>query len=125
MKRDIDLVRKLLLEIERDPKLDGTHFQAGTAAGFDLDPAEYSDAEVAYHLTMLIEEGFVTGSKETPLVSSLTWKGHEFLDTVRDAEVWRLTKEGAKKAGVASVQLLWAIGTAVAKQKLAEHGIHL
>src|ERR1700692_3539758 len=91
MERDMDLVRELLLAIERDPKLDGTlWFQAGTTGGFDI--AGHSDAEVVYHVRMLIEEGFVAGKMMTPtavLVTRLTWKGHEFLDTVRDGEIWR------------------------------------
>jgi hypothetical protein len=59
------------------------------------------------------------------VINRLTFKGHEFLDTVRDSEVWKLTKESAQKAGVASVQVLFEIGKAYAKQKLAEHGISL
>ena len=39
------------------------------------------------------------------VINRLTFNGHEFLDTVRDGEIWKLAKEGATKAGVASVQV--------------------
>jgi hypothetical protein len=39
------------------------------------------------------------------LPKRLTWNGHEFLDAVRDDEVWRRTKEGARKAGNAGTLL--------------------
>ncbi|MNE98660.1 hypothetical protein D3C80_1972110 [compost metagenome] len=50
----------------------------------------------------------------------LTYKGHEFLDTVRDPEVWRRTKEGAEKAGVAGLAMLLELGKAYGKQLLKE-----
>jgi Hypothetical protein (DUF2513) len=28
---------------------------------------------------------------------NLTWQGHEFLETVRDPDVWERTKEGASR----------------------------
>jgi hypothetical protein len=56
----------------------------------------------------------------------LTFQGHEFLDTVRDPEIWRRTKEGASKIGGAGVELLLTVGKAYAKQVLQEKlGIHL
>jgi hypothetical protein len=58
-------------------------------------------------------------------VGALTWRGHEFLDTVRDGEIWRQTKETATKVGAASFQAIFAIATAAIKQKLTEHGIPL
>lgn len=131
LKRDIDLVREILLAIERDPRMHGGQTEgamtwlAASAADFGLDRAVHSDEEVAYHVRMLIEEGFVTGRKQFPLVGALTWKGHEFLDTVRDGEIWRQTKDTAAKAGAYSLQALFAIATEIAKQKLRDLGIGL
>jgi hypothetical protein len=52
----------------------------------------------------------------------LTWNGHEFLEAVRDPEVWRRTKEGAKAAGNAGLGFMWelakAYGKHVAKERL-------
>ncbi|MDF2900348.1 MAG: hypothetical protein K0Q62_407 [Phenylobacterium sp.] len=54
------------------------------------------------------------------LPKRLTFRGHEFLDTIRDPEVWRLTQEGAAKAGGAGVQFLWELGKAYARQVAKE-----
>ena len=50
----------------------------------------------------------------------LTYRGHEFLDTIRDEEVWRRTKAGVTKMGGASIELLWEIGKAYGKQVAQE-----
>lgn len=51
--------------------------------------------------------------------------GHEYVDTIRDGEVWRKTKEVAGKAGAFSLQLLLESGKAVIKQELVKYGVHL
>jgi hypothetical protein len=55
----------------------------------------------------------------------LTYDGHELLDTIRDGELWKLTKDTAKKAGVGGLKILFDVGRSLAKQKLLEHGVHL
>ena len=51
---------------------------------------------------------------------------NEFLDTVRDGEVWRRTKAGAEKAGVAGLAVLLELGKAYGKEVLKEKlGIEL
>jgi DNA-binding PadR family transcriptional regulator len=60
----------------------------------------------AYHLVQLVEAGLLDGSTKMASVGNiiifkLTWKGHEFLDDIRDPEIWGKTKERAKTiAGV-------------------------
>ena len=53
-----------------------------------------------------------------PLVSGLTWQGHEFLDTVRDPEIWRKTKERAGSVASVGVSFIWEIAKAELKAKL-------
>lgn len=56
----------------------------------------------------------------------LTIRGHEFLDTIRDREVWRLTKASAEKAGGVSLAVMLALGKAYGKQVLKDRlGIDL
>src|SRR5271168_1413728 len=100
MKRNMDLIRALLLKVESDPPP-----RAGeTATGFDV--AGYTDAEVLYHLDLLAQAEFVSGDARNSKVVDvggqptrvalykLTWQGHEFLDSVRDPETWKKAKEG-------------------------------
>jgi hypothetical protein len=120
MKRDMDLIREILLAIER---LD-------TGADDDLDVVvDGVDPRVVNaHLRLLDEAGFIN-AHEIPddteefshfVPTRLTWSGHEFLDAVRDPEVWRRTKAGAAKAGGAGVEFMWELAKAYGKQLLKE-----
>jgi Hypothetical protein (DUF2513) len=60
MKRDMDLIRKLLLAIETDPRLDGMRV-AHFAEPADLGLGDTSTEEVRYQLTLLMEAGFIDG----------------------------------------------------------------
>jgi hypothetical protein len=119
MKRDMDLIRTLLLRIEADPQFDGTYQIQPDGPG-DLGITNHSYAEVAYHLNQLIDEGFMKGSHtmQMPLISQLTWNGHELLDDIRDPDVWRKTKERAKTITSVGLGFLWEIAKAEVKAKL-------
>ncbi len=90
-----------------------------------------SQQETAYHVELLAEAGFLQAKRLVTFQlydwkpTRLTYAGHEFLDTVRDNEIWRLTKEGAQKVGAHSVTFLFEVGKAILKQKAVEHGISL
>jgi Hypothetical protein (DUF2513) len=122
MKLDKDLVREILLQVEASPDpLDWV----------DITVPGHSEEEIAYHVQILDEADYIEAEN---LISSsgydwrakrLTYEGHEFLDTIRDAEAWRFTKETAKSAGVAGIKALFDIGKSYARQKLIEHGVHL
>lgn len=119
MKLDQDLVREILLAIEaskNDPK-----------EGIDLVLKNRSSRAISYHVLLLTEAGFIL-SRDAFLTHNtslwqptrLTYKGHEFLDTVRDEEIWRRTKTGAEKAGGAGLGLLLELGKAYGKQVLED-----
>ncbi len=122
MKFDKDAVRDILLAIEdsSDPMQPLT-----------LTFPSRSDVEVSYHVQILSEAGLVDAINFSSSgdydwkPTRLTFDGHEYLDTIRDTEVWRLTKEGAKKVGSGSISVLLEIGKGIVKQKLIEHGFHL
>ena len=124
MTRDMDLVRDLLLQIEADPKLNGIGmYVVGTDAGegrFEV-PGR-SNQEVVYHLRQLIEAGYIKGKLTLTGAgfSQLTWQGHELLDSIRDPEAWRRTKEGARKVGSASLDFMWQLAKAYGKQLAKE-----
>ena len=124
MKLDQDLVREILLAVEgsREDPLGWTEL--------NLEGREPLD--VSYHVMLLHEAGFIVGQDLSSddglewLPKRLTYKGHEFLDTVRDGEVWRRTKAGAEKAGVAGLGILLELGKAYGKEVLKEKlGIEL
>lgn len=123
MKLDKDLVREILLALEKD---DGDPF-----GWKDLTFDDHTQEEVAYHVCILAEGGFLIAMDLSTMDGAdwrsqrLTYDGHEFLDTIRDNQVWKLTKETAKKAGVGGLKVLVEVGKSYAKQKLIEHGVHL
>jgi Hypothetical protein (DUF2513) len=120
MKRDMDFVRDLLSKIE---EADGRRDMV------ELMPPDASDDDwkkYPYHLTLLNQAGLVAGinardiSGENWLQVNLTWAGHEFLDTMRDPDVWQRTKDGAKKVGNFSMPFLMELGKAYAKHVAKE-----
>jgi hypothetical protein len=123
MKLDNDLVREILLALEAD--------QGDPLLPKQLQLPEHTQQEIAYHVALLAEAGFIKALDSSSFdgydwhPQRLTYHGHEFLNTVRDPAIWRETKDGAKKLGVASVQLLWEIGKGVVKAKAKAHGIDL
>ena len=123
MKLDKDLVREILLALETDdsdpraPKL--------------LNIPGYTYPQIAYTVHILAEGGLVQALNASSLSGfdwrpqRLTYAGHEYVDTIRDVEVWRKTKEIANKAGVFSLQVLIETGKSVVKQELMKLGVHL
>jgi hypothetical protein len=123
MQRDMDLIRDLLLGIEADTRLDGTQWIFPDEE-FNLGviglSKQHSREEIAFHLAMLIEAGFVKGRAGIMgdvAISKLTWQGHEFLDDIRDPGIWGKTKERLR--GLPSVAI-GVIGE-IAKAEVRKH----
>lgn len=99
MKRDMDLVRKILLKIEEAPTYDDP---------IDLVIEGYSNSQINYHVKILSQGGMIElfGKPVSPLgaitlyfPSGLTWTGHEFLDSIRDKSLWEKVKQKVKEGG--------------------------
>jgi len=117
MERNMDLIREMLLRVAADPKLDGSkHFV------FTKDNLEgYSQEELNYHVDLLFEAGFVAGSPDSnpnPMISKLTWKGHEFVDTIRDSGIWNSVKERLKGLPSVALSVVAEIAIAEAKKRI-------
>lgn len=96
MKRDMDLVRQILFELEE------AEFDGGPRT---LNIEGYSSNEITYHVMLLAEAGLIQAfdfsSDEEPnwLPSHLTWSGHEFLNAARDGGRWNKAKALIKEKG--------------------------
>ncbi len=123
MKLDKDLVREILLALEAD--------DSDPRSVKRLNIPGYSYPQVVYTVSILAEGGLIEALNASScdgfdwLPQRLTFDGHEYIETIRDAEVWRKTKEIANKAGVFSLQVLIEIGKTVVKQELMKYGVHL
>ncbi len=111
MKRDMELIRLLLLRDEGEQPVP--------------DLSAYSDEQLLYHSVLLIEAGLVhghigTGNQGEPVgtvIFRLTWAGHEFLDAARNDTIWKKAVEKTKKAGV---QVTMAVLEELLKKLLKE-----
>jgi len=93
MKRDLDLIREIMLHVESGQEYDGTR------EFYYIDPEEmgltgYTSEEFVYHWTLLIEAGYVDGAATVVniVVRRLTSRGHDFLDDIRDPGIWKQVK---------------------------------
>lgn len=96
MKRDMELIRKVLLAVQ-----DGSS---------NVSIEGYSDDDLKYHRALAIEKGLVKGSTlrdgtrstEVPAavtVTQLTWEGHDFIDAISSESNWQKVKDFLKDAG--------------------------
>lgn len=86
MKRDMDLIRMVMLEAEKtkdpneliDPKFEG-----------------HNETEISYHIALLDDAGLLHGQDRSAIgifrwsAGTLTWEGHEFVEAIRDDGVWQ------------------------------------
>lgn len=75
------------------------------------------------HIALLKSGGFVDEPQKGVL--RITWEGHEFLDKVRDPEIWRKTKEGATKLNSWGIKLIGEMASGYIRAKATELGIPL
>lgn len=95
MKRDMNLIRLLLLNCESE----GSQADALRA---------YETTTQVYHLALLIEAGLIRGEVTCDeqgepgcvITTGLTWAGHDFLDAARSEGPWRKAIAIAKEKGV-------------------------
>ncbi|MEO0557065.1 MAG: DUF2513 domain-containing protein [Bacteroidota bacterium] len=116
MKRDMDLIRDLLLDLEAReepraisiPKLEG-----------------YSPQQIAYHLGLLKQAGLIeavairdrNGAGWLP--ESITWEGHEFLAAAKDEKHWGKAKRLVKdKGGALTFEALKTAMTEMTKRAI-------
>ena len=129
MKRDMDLIRALLLKIESMEIEPGGTSPALRASDEALKIEGYTEDQVVYHLEYLIDNGLAEGSCSVDRffhISKLTRSGHDLVDSIRDPEIWRETKERAKKAGGFTLELLGDLAKGLLKTQIAKHtGVEL
>ena len=116
MKRDMDLVRSILLEVEKNPAPDDVMQQLAVPG--------YETVMVHHHVELLANAGFLTAMERGVLYEwwpiALTWEGHEFLDSIRDPEIWQKTRKGASAAGSWTLGILKDLATAYARINIQE-----
>lgn len=99
MKRDMELIRKILFKIEDT---------VDNVVEYNLEIEGYTLDQVAYHCSILHEGGYIYvykgnyagGGLYSFSVGRLTWEGHEFLDKIREDTIWNKTKDTIVEKGL-------------------------
>lgn len=110
MKRDMDLIRSLLLEIEKGQK------------SFDFKSRDQDDGFLRFTFDLMKGAEFIEANVYTngASVRQLKWKGCDFLDSVRDPKIWQKTKDGAHAAGGFTIDLLSDLAKGFVKQQIKQ-----
>ena len=113
MKRDMDLVRRILLAIEESAEPDLRHV-------LHFPDAEH--ARVNHHFHILKQSGLVAIVDRSThgaeyLDVYLTWAGYEFLDAIRDEGRWAQLKARSSELGLGSAAMLMDLSRAMAMQQ--------
>lgn len=98
MKRDMELIRKIVLAVE-----DHEH-------GYAPNPLKiegYTSEQIEYHAYILVQGGLAEGSftsdmrssSPTAHIKNLTWEGHEFAASAREDSTWHKVKAQVKSQG--------------------------
>ena len=99
MKRDMELVRLIMLKIEEEYK---------STALYNLEIEGYDKETIAYHCKILHEAGFISDYKAQYAdnclcafgVGPLTWEGLDYLDKIRDDSQWKRVKDTISQKGL-------------------------
>ena len=118
MKRDDDLVRKLLFAIETAEFT--SHVANPVIEGYD-------EETVDHHVYLMWQEGLVeaidantlsSGPHKRAAARALTWKGHDAVAVLRDDTVWAKTKATVAKAGGATLPMILEVAAGFLKERL-------
>jgi len=112
----MDKVRAVMLALEAQERPYFMSLNPPSVGGTD------GPQETADYIMMLHSAGFLDKAEKTHTYR-ISWAGHEFLDTVRDPDIWRQTKEGASKLGSWSVKVLGELAIGFVKLKAHQLGL--
>lgn len=104
MRRDMDLVRDILLEMEK---------RTAKQRGDEIVIAGHTPEEINYHIGLMHQAGLLKAANATSfdgvkwIAIDILWPGHEFLDDARSDTVWEKAKQRAMTtAGALSLEAL-------------------
>jgi len=115
VKRDIELIRKIIFAVEALP--------SGTATD-EIEIEGYTPEQVGYHCYLIVDAGLAKGIDATTLsdlspmwhILHLTSSGHDFADASRDETTWKKATGLVKhKAGGATIEIVKEVLVAVIK----------
>lgn len=125
MKLNHDCIRAVLLDIEDNVTL-SKRITINQFLKFKHS-SKFTIQDITYSLVKLEEVGYIDAAFKKLLedgtyyyskIGNLTYIGHEFLDNIRDPEIWKKTKEAASKVGKFSITTLASYAVEIGRQVL-------
>lgn len=119
MKLKQDCVRYVLLSLEDQGFGMTRHPVPDSEIANVLSNDTFTSEDILYTLLLLSNGGYILAKPQSQklnlglLVSSLSWSGHELLDSIRDDEVWKQTKEATSGLKSVSISILSNVASAV------------
>lgn len=118
MKRDMDLIRKILLKLENFTSDDNIN---------KIEIEDFSHDQVAYHIYLLQDAGLIragilmdygTAVPKITAINGLTWAGHDFLDASRDEGRWIKAKTVINEMKGASFEIIKTVLIVLMKDQM-------
>lgn len=114
MKLNYDCARSVLLTVEKSKTIDEElNLNPLTVETIFEQFPKYEDNELLYTIEKLKEAGYINAALQFAAghfidgaVSSITYSGHEYLDNIREPDVWRKVKAMLKNAGATTLPLI-------------------
>ena len=114
MKRDMELIRQILLAVEERE-----------SRNEDLSIEGYTEDQVGYHCYLIVDAGLAIGTKVSGsdakcrkyVVYDLTWAGHDFLDAAREPERWKKAQGIFNKMGGVTLDVAKSVLTNLMTQQ--------
>ncbi|MBJ7657811.1 DUF2513 domain-containing protein [Weissella confusa] len=117
-----DNVRNVLLDMEEHMKLhdDWTNEDIMDA----IRRTKISSDDYVYTIDSLLDGGYIIGKRQRTMdgyiymIKSISFSGHQFLDTVRSPEIWRQTKSLTSKFEGVTIEILSQVTTNLISKQL-------
>lgn len=111
MRRDDELIRKLMLDMEESPE--AVHDFVVTSSSTQEDRRTY------YHLRLLADAGLVEESGRYGGIFRMTSQGHDFVGMMRDQALWSQMKRKAREVVPEyGLKLLFEVGNGILMERL-------
>jgi len=123
MKRDMDLMRYIMLYLEEN--MNASKFYSSDDIDFSKFSKDIDNNIINEHLMLLLKNDFIdavyAGSEVEPItfmIKRITNEGHDFLDSLRDDEIWNKVKEATINAGGFTLSFMVELGKEYVKERL-------
>ncbi|MBE2188430.1 MAG: DUF2513 domain-containing protein [Candidatus Kapabacteria bacterium] len=119
MKRDMELIRNILLAIEAHPKANAKRDEIYNSLNPELQGFEFQNDTIYEHIKLLKEANIIDydlveylgGKYDMPNGIRITWDGHEYLASIKNDAVWSNIKARLGKESInAPVEIIKQLG---------------